>query len=710
MPTISIQSLFDEYATGRRDFRGTSITSVDGWVPPRFADLSGLMFDEATVSGISFEGADLRHSSFVRATLAEVDLSNSVLIETNFSYSEIRGSDLKGACCTEANFEGARLGADLSDAMMSNACFTRVDFRGGKALSASFTGANLRFAVLTEVNLAESCFNNADLSGADVCGADLTGAQFKNASLVECRANSALLNKALFDDADVEGISLTAASLNSAQMVKLVWLNSDLSGARLRSAHLEGSTFRSCNLEKADATHAFLSETVLINCNLTGIDLTHAWLTRCLWQNVVLDSATVEGADFTNAALRHCSGRATLLSQEQRSAASIDKDTLETLPEPATSTAPARRLSNDEEFPSTAMMFKVHPQTDASIVRVYYATDRRPTAERYGPDRDDRLRYGTCDVSIPRDHRMGELEAPSIWRLEIVWNEQMHIVIKNTSECPPSRFFEQLRRRAKASRSNEAFVFIHGFNVSFEDAVRRVGQMAYDLSFDGPAIAYSWASRADVKLYTYDEATVEDTIPRLKAFIEEIVASTGVQRLHLIAHSMGNRAMSRAIEQLTLGGANLSHLKHIILAAPDIDAGVFKGIAARLCAATQNVTLYGSSNDLAIQLSKKVHGYRRAGEGGRYLTIVEGVSTIDASGLDTDLLGHSYVADHRSVMSDIFYLLQDQPPQSRFGLQRARKGKREYWIFRSGGHKSLLKRLLLWWLGRTAEVDSSEKV
>lgn len=143
-----------------------------------------------------------------------------------------------------------------------------------------------------------------------------------------------------------------------------------------------------------------------INCNLTGIDLTHAWLTRCLWQNVVLDSATVEGTDFTEAALRHCSARATLLSQEQCVAVSIDKDTLETLPAIATSTEPANLLSNDEEFPSTTMMFKMHPQTDVSIVRVFYATDRSLTADGYGLDRDDRLRYGSCDV-FPRDHRMG---------------------------------------------------------------------------------------------------------------------------------------------------------------------------------------------------------------------------------------------------------------------------------------------------------------
>jgi esterase/lipase superfamily enzyme len=47
--------------------------------------------------------------------------------------------------------------------------------------------------------------------------------------------------------------------------------------------------------------------------------------------------------------------------------------------------------------------------------------------------------------------------------------------------------------RAK-SNPDEALVFIHGFNNSFEDALRRAGQLAYDLRFDGPVFAFSWSS------------------------------------------------------------------------------------------------------------------------------------------------------------------------------------------------------------------------
>ena len=60
-----------------------------------------------------------------------------------------------------------------------------------------------------------------------------------------------------------------------------------------------------------------------------------------------------------------------------------------------------------------------------ATIKVFYATDRAVAGSdsrgpTYGgdPDATDQVHYGEVSVSIPRDHRMGELEGPSIWRLE----------------------------------------------------------------------------------------------------------------------------------------------------------------------------------------------------------------------------------------------------------------------------------------------------
>jgi esterase/lipase superfamily enzyme len=126
-----------------------------------------------------------------------------------------------------------------------------------------------------------------------------------------------------------------------------------------------------------------------------------------------------------------------------------------------------------------------------------------------------------------------------------------------------------------------------------------------------------------------------------------------------------------------------SRLKEIILTAPDIDADVFKrDIAPALTAAKRPITLYASSKDKALMASKKVHGNPRAGDSGSSLIIVPGIETIDATGTDTSFLGHSYFAETRSVLSDLFYLIRnEQRADSRFGLHRIDSQQGRYWKF-----------------------------
>jgi len=52
------------------------------------------------------------------------------------------------------------------------------------------------------------------------------------------------------------------------------------------------------------------------------------------------------------------------------------------------------------------------------------------------------------------------------------------------------------------ARKPGVLLFVHGYNVSFEDAARRTGQLAYDLGFEGPTVFFSWPSRGSVTAYT----------------------------------------------------------------------------------------------------------------------------------------------------------------------------------------------------------------
>jgi esterase/lipase superfamily enzyme len=148
---------------------------------------------------------------------------------------------------------------------------------------------------------------------------------------------------------------------------------------------------------------------------------------------------------------------------------------------------------------------------------------------------------------------------------------------------------------------------------------------------------------------------------------------------------MGTRALTRSLAAIGVEDPKaLRRLKGVILAAPDIDAIVFKrDIAPKLIGTNRNITLYASSNDRALLASKKIHGYQRAGETGKALVIVPGMDTIDASQLDTSLVGHSYYGDNRSIISDMYYMLKAQlPPSQRSGLSPVGKAPNSYWLFR----------------------------
>jgi len=302
----------------------------------------------------------------------------------------------------------------------------------------------------------------------------------------------------------------------------------------------------------------------------------------------------------------------------------------------------------------------------------------------FGGERGE-LVYGTCEVSIPRYHQVGQLESPSIWKLEFREDPAKHVMVMSVKTLPKELYFAQLSTAIAGSRKRSAFVFVHGYNVSFEDAARRTAQMSYDLGYGGIPVFFSWPSQASVAAYTVDEQNLEWAEKGLRSFLEDVLTRSGTSEVILVAHSMGNRGLTRAMGSLLAKNPSLAaKVKEIILAAPDIDADVFKDtIAPALIAAQRPITLYASSKDLALTASKDVHGYARAGDAGPGLVIIPGIETVDATLVDTSLLGHSYIGDSRSVISDMTALVLDGTrADKRSGLKLVNGSGGRYWSFK----------------------------
>ena len=300
-----------------------------------------------------------------------------------------------------------------------------------------------------------------------------------------------------------------------------------------------------------------------------------------------------------------------------------------------------------------------------AVVTVYYGTDRQATGERtpstwFGGDRGT-LSFGTCEVSIPLGHQLGELESPSWLRLEFTEDPREHVVLLGIEPQDQQRFLRQLAARVAADPKRRAFVFVHGYNVGFADAARRTAQIAYDIGFRGAPILYSWPSQDGLVSYTVDENNARWTEPDLTRFLRAVLTDTPAEEVYLIAHSMGNRPLTSAfIELKRQQPALAARVREVILTAPDIDADVFRNeLAPKMAAGGTRLTLYASADDKALLASKKVHGYPRAGDAGAGIVVLSSVETVDASGVDTSFLGHSYFAETRSVLADILLLVRE---------------------------------------------------
>jgi esterase/lipase superfamily enzyme len=290
-----------------------------------------------------------------------------------------------------------------------------------------------------------------------------------------------------------------------------------------------------------------------------------------------------------------------------------------------------------------------------------------------------------CEVTIPRTHEVGEVESPSFTRLEVLEDASRHVVLHKTERLIDARFYGLLRERVAQSAKSELFVFVHGFNVSFEDAARRTAQIHHDLQFDGAPIFFSWPAH-DKFVFTYpaDETNVSWSVPHLKQFLLEIVKESKARSINLIAHSMGNRALAAALREIELEMHDRARLfNQVILAAPDIDADDFRyNIAPAMQRTAQRLTLYASARDDALLASQLVHRGPRAGDAGEGLVVVSGIDTIDVTAIDSSPWGHSYYGSSDPVLHDLRALFSRAiPPRDRTWLSPAQRDGLTYWIF-----------------------------
>ena len=304
-----------------------------------------------------------------------------------------------------------------------------------------------------------------------------------------------------------------------------------------------------------------------------------------------------------------------------------------------------------------------HPRPQAVIYPVWFCTNRAPVSAGFTSARHDTVSRGRVDVVIPSAHRFGETGSPLWKRLFRFDLRDDRLRLERVEKEDRQAFYDEIRGKMAIVRDNHetphALVFLHGFNVSFEDAAIRAAQIGWDLKVTGATAFFSWPSRGVVQAYPADEATIEASEAPITDFLVDFAANCGAEKVHVIAHSMGNRGLLRALQRIAGNAAMRGNVKfdQIFLAAPDVDRDLFLDLAALYSKHAKRATLYTSSADLAVHLSSRVHDAPRAGYFVPY-TVAPGIDTIAVPNFDIDLLGHSYFAQAEALLYDIGDLMR----------------------------------------------------
>jgi esterase/lipase superfamily enzyme len=331
---------------------------------------------------------------------------------------------------------------------------------------------------------------------------------------------------------------------------------------------------------------------------------------------------------------------------------------------------------------------KPAPATDKAEYLVWYGTNRRPNdpadpGRGYSAARDRVVHYGSCRVFIPKSHKIGSIGSPWWKRLMILTDDRLRLL--GVSELERDAYWSGVAAHMASVKAAErnALIFVHGYNVSFEDAALRAAQIGFDLSIKGAMAFFSWPSQGSPGAYPADEATIEASEGVIAEFMADFAESSGAGAVHVIAHSMGNRGVLRAVNRIAAAAQQRSGkpFGQIILAAADVDADTFRQLAKAYTEVASRTTLYVSKHDLAVEASRWLHGFPRAGLMPPAM-VLPGIDTINVTDVDLTMLGHGYVAEARAVLTDMHALItRGAPPDQRFGLRATTNEQGErFWL------------------------------
>lgn len=331
-------------------------------------------------------------------------------------------------------------------------------------------------------------------------------------------------------------------------------------------------------------------------------------------------------------------------------------------------------------------------------VDLLYATDRVAGDVKgkfqYGFDRSPSLAWGDCHVSIGESITWDDLVRNSrVDRRDVKLPMQVSSIVERGRfpESPDTSpgaddaqakadaaFLADFKRHLALTPRKEAFIFVHGYHDSFDDAVCTAAEMWHFLGRQGVPVVYTWPAGHGglLKGYDYDQESGLFTVYHFKQLMNLMASCEELESISILAHSRGTVVTVDMLREWMIATRaagkepqEAMKLNNVILAAADLDIMVAtQRVAAEdLGGGVARTTAYVSQTDKALDLSGWLFADRRLGtldyadltEFEKQVIAAAPRTSIVDSRIHTKGIGHGYFHSAPAVSSDLILVLRD---------------------------------------------------
>ena len=365
-----------------------------------------------------------------------------------------------------------------------------------------------------------------------------------------------------------------------------------------------------------------------------------------------------------------------------------EKTTPEVTTPTVIATEPTPAPNFDDEFQKNLSKiwgdYFIENYSDTRAIDVLVITNRKLRTENFGCSNDQlgvaldvSTHFGVCKINVPKNHSTGQVPLTKDGRQ----SSHEFFKILNSKTLSETSMFEYLKKT-----NRYPLVFVHGFNVRYEDAVVRAAQIAYDLKYQGPIVLFSWPAGAgegflneQLVTRTYDSnlKNAKDSIGVFKNFLNQLQLNN--LKVNLVVHSMGHQVVLPALRDFAALNPDTKIINELILNAPDFAADEFINIADMVKDNSKRITIYCSYNDRAMTASEFYNKNPRFGA----CAFSEKIDSINVSLVDDPSvgLGHGYYSS-RAILGDVFQVLLGIEAERRLFIRKSEPNSTEKYFLR----------------------------